>query len=210
MSTTLRFDPKGGIDCLYTEVIDLRSLGRLKVIRATELAFAREEQRWEVRCAATDELLFADPSRSTCLAWEQANLQPGTHVPASNNSSPTSIMKKSIITVIALAAILAACGPNKAKLRTELQSIDAELVQIQATAGHYRDRMSAAEFDAFIGSFAAGYGAMTGDFELAGDGVDTAVWSVSDHGNSSASLKQLKQRHDQLAKRRGEIMSQLD
>jgi len=83
MSTTIRFTPHGGIDCLYTEAVDLRSLGRLHVVRATEIAFDPEEQRWEVRCAASGKLLFADPSRATCLAWEQANLQPA---PASSGA----------------------------------------------------------------------------------------------------------------------------
>ena len=210
MRTTIRFDQRGGINCLYTEAIDLRVLGRLDVVRATEIAFNPEDQRWEVRDAAFGKLLFADPSRAACLAWEQSNLQPGTTVPSSTNPKSRSIMKKSIIVVIILAVALAACGPDKSKLRAELQLIDAELLQIRTTAGHYQDRLSAAEFDAFIGSLAAGYGAMTGDFELAGDGVDTAVSSVNDHGISKASLDQLKQRHDQLAKRRAEITSQLD
>jgi hypothetical protein len=78
MSTTIRFDQKGGIDCLYTEAIDLRTLGRLHVVRATEIVFDPGEQRWEVRDAASGELLHADRSRATCLAWEQANLQPGS------------------------------------------------------------------------------------------------------------------------------------
>lgn len=83
MSTTLRFDPQGGIDCLYTEAVDLRSLGRLHVVRATSIVFDPDEQRWEVRCAAFGKLLFADPSRAACLAWEHANLQPGATVPSS-------------------------------------------------------------------------------------------------------------------------------
>ncbi|MCW1925726.1 hypothetical protein OKA05_24425 [Luteolibacter arcticus] len=52
MSTTIRFDPQGGIDCLYTEVVDLRALGRLRVVRATEITFDPEEQRWEISPAA--------------------------------------------------------------------------------------------------------------------------------------------------------------
>ena len=76
MTTTLRFTPGGQIDCLYTEAIDLRALGRLEVVRATEIAFDPEEQRWEVRSALYDGLLFAHPSRAECLRWEQQNLQP--------------------------------------------------------------------------------------------------------------------------------------
>ncbi|MCW1922637.1 hypothetical protein OKA05_08730 [Luteolibacter arcticus] len=210
MSTTLRFDQKGGIECLYTEEVDLRSLGRLHVVRATEIAFDQDEQRWEVRCAASGKLLHSDPSRAACLAWEQTHLQPGTPVRESTKSKSRSIMKKSIIVILVLAAVLAACGPDKAKLRAELQSIDAELVQIRSVAGQYRARMSAAEFDAFVGSFAAGYGAVSGDYQLAGDGVGTAVESALQYDASSISLDQLKQRHEQLAKRRTEIVPQLD
>ena len=76
MTTTIRFDTAGLVACLYTEAVDLRALGRLQVVRATVIDFDPEEQRWEVRCAAFGKLLFADPSRAACLAWEQANLQP--------------------------------------------------------------------------------------------------------------------------------------
>lgn len=81
MSTTIRFDQQGGVECLYTEAVDLRALGRLHVVRATEIAFDPEGQRWEVRDAAFGKLLFADPSRAACLAWEQANLQPALAPP---------------------------------------------------------------------------------------------------------------------------------
>jgi len=119
-------------------------------------------------------------------------------------------MKKFLISVLVLSLVLAACGPDKAKLRTELQSINAELVQIQGVAAQYQARMSAAEIDAFLGSFAAGYGAVSGDSELATDGIGAAIDSTVDYDVSSISLDQLKQRHEQLAKRRSEIVSKLD
>ena len=77
MSQTLRFNPGGSIACLYTEAIDLRALGRLKVFRATDIRFCEKSQQWNVRCAATAKLLHRDPSREACLAWERTNLQPG-------------------------------------------------------------------------------------------------------------------------------------
>lgn len=77
MRTTIRFDPRGDAGCLYTEAIDLRALGRLDVVRATGIDFDPREQRWEVRDALSGKLLFADPSRAACLAWEQAELGPG-------------------------------------------------------------------------------------------------------------------------------------
>ena len=73
---TLRFDQDGRVDCLYTEAIDLRALGRLEVVRATEIAFDPQEQRWEVRSALYGGILFAHRSREVCLQWERDNLQP--------------------------------------------------------------------------------------------------------------------------------------
>ncbi len=73
---TLRFHPGGQIDCLYTEAIDLRALGRLHVVRATDIRFSTTSQRWEVLCANTGRTLHCDPSREACLTWEKQNLQP--------------------------------------------------------------------------------------------------------------------------------------
>ena len=79
MSHTLRFNPSGTIECLYTEAIDLHALGRLKVVRATVILFCEKSQEWKVRCAATGRLLLTNPSREACLAWERENLQPGSN-----------------------------------------------------------------------------------------------------------------------------------
>ena len=76
MNQTLRFNPGGHIDCLYTEALDLRALGRLTVFRATDIRFCERTQLWKVRCASTGKLLHCDPSREACLAWERANLGP--------------------------------------------------------------------------------------------------------------------------------------
>lgn len=76
MSQTLRFNPGGQIDCLYTEAIDLRALGRLQVFRATDIRFCERTQLWKVRCASSGKLLHCDPSRGACLAWERDNLGP--------------------------------------------------------------------------------------------------------------------------------------
>ncbi len=82
MNATLRFDGSGLVACLYTEALDLRALGRLHVVRATDIRFNDGTQQWEVHCADSGNLLHTDPSRAACLAWEHANLQPGTPVPS--------------------------------------------------------------------------------------------------------------------------------
>jgi hypothetical protein len=76
MPHCLRFHPGGRIDCLYTDAIDLRTLGRLQVYRATDIRFCEQSQEWRVRCATTGALLHTDPSRDACLAWERDNLAP--------------------------------------------------------------------------------------------------------------------------------------
>ena len=64
----LTFDANGTGSCLYSELIDLQSIGSLQVTRATEIEFNPLRQLWEVKDGKT---LFAHPSRTVCLAWEQ-------------------------------------------------------------------------------------------------------------------------------------------
>jgi len=78
VKSTLRFQPGGSIDCLYTEAIDLRELGRLHVVRATDIRFNDSSQEWDVHAADTGGVLFSHLSRDECLQWEQTNLQPET------------------------------------------------------------------------------------------------------------------------------------
>ncbi|MBK1835636.1 hypothetical protein [Roseibacillus ishigakijimensis] len=78
MKHTLRFSPSGPIRCLYTEKIDLASLGRLSVVRASEIIFNRENQQWDTLDARTGQRLFSHPSRDECVRWEHEHLQAGT------------------------------------------------------------------------------------------------------------------------------------
>ena len=73
----LRFPADGTVRCLHTELLDLRALGRLSVERATRVVFDAGSQSWRVRDAGTGELLFSDPSREACIAWERDHLVPG-------------------------------------------------------------------------------------------------------------------------------------
>jgi len=110
-----------------------------------------------------------------------------------------------LMTILALAA----CGQNEGQLRSELQNIEAEMVSLRIVAEQHRVQMDQAEFNAFIGSFAAGYGLTSGDYEMAGNGANSAVSSSRQYDASSYSLDQLKQRLEVLAKRRSEIVSEL-
>jgi hypothetical protein len=59
----------GEAGCLYSELIDLSSIGTLEVSRASNIEFSQGKQQWEV--LVKGEALFSNPSRAVCLAWEQ-------------------------------------------------------------------------------------------------------------------------------------------
>jgi hypothetical protein len=58
----------GEAGCLYSELIDLSSIGLLEVSRASNIEFNQQKQMWEVR--VDGKVLFAHSSRAVCLAWE--------------------------------------------------------------------------------------------------------------------------------------------
>lgn len=64
------FDEDGTGSALYTEVIDLRSIGTLEVNRASQVEFNGVTQQWEV-FDYTGYLVFTHPSREKCLRWER-------------------------------------------------------------------------------------------------------------------------------------------
>jgi hypothetical protein len=72
-TVVLTFDPSGQGSCLYSELIDLRSLGSLEVSRATTIEFNNTCQFWEVEDPRGTVLYFSR-SRTACLAWEHQDL----------------------------------------------------------------------------------------------------------------------------------------
>ena len=73
MNSVITFNTNGTGSCLYTELIDLHSIGRLEVSRASTIEFNNQTQRWEVKNQRGRTLFFAR-SRSACLEWEHNNL----------------------------------------------------------------------------------------------------------------------------------------
>ena len=69
-TASLLFMPDGTVAGLYTEVIDLRKLGVLRVKRASRIEFDDKKQAWRVK-DKTGFPLFTAPSRRLCLEWEQ-------------------------------------------------------------------------------------------------------------------------------------------
>lgn len=114
-----------------------------------------------------------------------------------------------ILLTLLVSLILPSCGPNEADLRAELQAIDSEMVMLRNAAYCHQSEMSQAEFSAFIGSFATGYGITSGERDIAGEGVGTVIGAASDYDVASYSLKQIKERQVELLKRRLVILSKL-
>jgi len=58
----------GEAGCLYSELIDLSSIGSLEVSRASNIEFNQPKQKWEV--CVDGKVLFEHSSRALCHAWE--------------------------------------------------------------------------------------------------------------------------------------------
>ena len=70
MNAVITFDKQGNGHCLYTEQIDLRSLGSLQIARASTIEFNHQTAKWEVK-DSNNQLLFHHFSRNACQEWEQ-------------------------------------------------------------------------------------------------------------------------------------------
>ena len=73
MNAIITFNPNGTGFGLYTELIDLTTIGSLTITRATQIEFDHSRQQWVVMDTA-GQILFAHASRAACLEWEQRNL----------------------------------------------------------------------------------------------------------------------------------------
>jgi hypothetical protein len=68
-STVLIIDSTGFVRCLYSEVIDLSTIGLLRIQRASGIEFNEELQVWEVQ-GLDGKALYRNRSRELCLLWE--------------------------------------------------------------------------------------------------------------------------------------------
>jgi len=75
--TVLHFAEDGTGAGLYNEAIDLYSLGRLEISRATWIEFDEEAQHWVVFDYLGNALFF-NPSRQVCLDWERHHFNDDT------------------------------------------------------------------------------------------------------------------------------------
>lgn len=115
----------------------------------------------------------------------------------------------STLALCCVAILVISCGPNKAELRRELLVIEGEMTQLNMTAYSLKSQMSRAEWQSFLGGFAATYGAFGGDGQLALQGAGTALEAVDNYDRANYSMKQIQARWNTLSARREEILKHL-
>lgn len=71
----LIFSPDGTGCGLYTEAINLETLGDLTIQRASNIEFCNETGLWTVTLPEGGEPVFRHPSRQVCLDWERQYLE---------------------------------------------------------------------------------------------------------------------------------------
>lgn len=68
---TFRISSDGTVLCLWTDRINLRRFGTLKVRRASTIEFDHRRQQWAV--VVRRRVLFRNPDREVCVKWERRN-----------------------------------------------------------------------------------------------------------------------------------------
>ena len=77
MKITLEIDKSGNIHCLYTDSVDLFSLGRVTDVRkASNVEFCEDRQMWQVT-ALSGEVLYENKSREKAIEYEIKVFSPG-------------------------------------------------------------------------------------------------------------------------------------
>ena len=82
----LEINELGNIKCLYSDEVDLYSLGLVThVCRASHILFNQKRQYWEVIDAITKEIVYQNKLRDKCIEWEIINFSPGGKYYNENN-----------------------------------------------------------------------------------------------------------------------------
>lgn len=77
MKVVLDIDPNGDIHCLYTDKIDLFSIGRvINVHKASNIEFNQDSQIWEV-LSLDGKVLHKNTSREAAIEFEIEAFSPG-------------------------------------------------------------------------------------------------------------------------------------
>ena len=76
MKTIFEIDEEGNLNGLYTDEVNLFSLGRVVNVRkASNVEFDESSQQWQVT-SISGKVLYSHPNRETCIEWEIVNFSP--------------------------------------------------------------------------------------------------------------------------------------
>jgi hypothetical protein len=75
MTITMSISPGGVILYLHTDALDLSSLGRVRIKRASHVEFSNRLQLWTVRWPGKRKPAYYAGSRQECLDWERQQLE---------------------------------------------------------------------------------------------------------------------------------------
>src|SRR2546426_6210454 len=72
-----RIEVDGTVVAVYTETVDLRTLGHVRAVRASVVEWDEARQAWTARILATDEILGPFATRAQAVTAERAVLTAG-------------------------------------------------------------------------------------------------------------------------------------
>ncbi len=64
----IHFRANGSAKCLWTDAIDLRAIGKLKVSRASTIEYNNRVRLWQVKVKGR--IVYDSHTRAGCLDWE--------------------------------------------------------------------------------------------------------------------------------------------
>ena len=63
------------IRTVYSDAVDLDSMGDVRVKRASHVEYNHRRKAWEVRWAGKQAVAYRNKSRAACIDWEVAKLE---------------------------------------------------------------------------------------------------------------------------------------
>ena len=118
-------------------------------------------------------------------------------------------MKTMILAILACAMALVSCRNEKA-LRAELNTVESDMYAIQVAASQHQAEMGKSAINVIFGLADTAQNLDKGNYREAAQGANSAIDAGQQADFAGQSLDQLKARFDKLAKRRAEIIKQLN
>jgi hypothetical protein len=90
-----RIEPEGTVLAVYTDTIDLRTIGRIHAVRASVVEWDEPGQAWTARILATGERLGPFATRTEAVAAERARLATRLDAALESDAGPAALRRSS-------------------------------------------------------------------------------------------------------------------